>query len=121
MNNKLICIQNVRFIFSFFRKRERYPRENIPLKSIINKNKTTHQSVRDLESSLSYRLLRIAGMIETLQSVHDEWITIEKKYKIIMETENFDFNDALEILKDKGFTDDEYILQIEYERKWGML
>lgn len=119
--NQLTCIQNVRFIFDFFEKREWLPGEENPFKSITNQNKVSHQSVRDLSIFLATRLSKIAAMMEILQALHSEWLVTGKKDKVIMETETLDFNDALEALKSKGFTDDEYILKIEYERKWGML
>jgi len=120
-NNKFTCSQNVRFIFSFFEKSNWLLQKKGTSNNIITENKITHQSVRNLENFLSHRLLRIADMVEILQGIHGEWITTEKNSKIIMETDTFDFNDALAILKDNGFTDDEYVMKIEYERKWGML
>lgn len=119
--NQLTCIQNIRFIFNFFEKREWLPGEEPPLNNILYNSKITSQSIRTLSAFLSNRLSRIAMMIEILQAAHEDWRIIGKKDKIIMETENFDFNDALTILANQGFNDDEYVLKIEYERKWGML
>lgn len=120
-NDQFTCIQNVCFIFSYFEKENWLLQKKGTSNKNITKNKITHESIRNLESLLSHRLLRIAGMVEVLQGTHDVWITTEKSYKIIMETAIVDFNEALAILRKNGFTDDEYILEIEYERKWGIL
>lgn len=119
--NQVTCIQNVRFIFNLFENHELLS-EEFSLRDINDKNKAiTHESIRNLSNFLSNRLSRIADMIEILQSSHNEWIITRRKYKIIVETNTFDFNYALTALKNKGFTDDEYVLKVEYERKWGTL
>lgn len=115
------CNQNVRFIFEFFEKREWASNEVQPLREITDSKNITARSVKNLADFLNERLLRIASMMEILQTAHKEWLITGKKDKIIMETNNFDFNDAISALSSKGFKDDEYILKLEYERKWGML
>ncbi|MEY7999005.1 hypothetical protein AB8U03_02120 [Clostridium sp. Mt-5] len=115
--NQITCIQNVRFIFNFF---ELSKGKSI-LKNIDDNTNMTAESLRNLGHSLQQRFSRIASMVEILQSSHDNWEIARKKDRIIMETESFDFNDAIKILSAKGFKDDEYILKVEYERKWGML
>lgn len=119
--DNITCIENVRFIFEFFEKREYLHGEEPPLKNILNVSEVNSQSVRDLGAFLGNRLQRIASMIEILKSAHSSWQMAGKKDRIIMETQSFDFNDAIEALAAKGFKDDEYILKIEYQRKWGML
>lgn len=119
--NNITCIQSARFIFEFFEKREWKFGEESPLKNIINTSDITAQSVRELGDFLSNRLERIAEMMEILKEAHNDWTTVGKKNKIIMETESFDFNEAIEVLKEKKFRDEEYILEVEYKRKWGML
>ena len=119
--NNITCIQNVRFIFEFFEKREWNSGEESPLKNIINTSEVTSQSVRKLGDFLSNRIERIAEMMEILKDAQNEWKIAGKKDKIIMETENFDFNESIEVLAEKNFRDDEYILEVEYKRKWGML
>ena len=119
---QLTCIQNIRFIFNFFEKRDWLTGEENPFKNITDKNKViTPETIKNLSNFLLNRLSRIADMIEILQSAHNDWIITGKKDKIIMETNTFDFNDALDTLKNKGFNDDEYVLKVEYERKWGTL
>ena len=60
-------------------------------------------------------------MMEVLFAIHNDWAVNAKKDFIQMETQSLDFNDALNVLKEHGFTDDEFILKVEYERKWGVL
>lgn len=119
--DNITCIERVCFIFEFFEKREYLQGEQPPLKNILNVSEINSQSVRDLGVFLANRLDRIASMIEILKSAHSNWRITGKKDRIVMETETFDFNDAIEALAAKDFKDDEYILKIEYQRKWGML
>lgn len=120
-NDGNVCIQNVRFIFCFFEKREWHSNEEPPLNSILDSDRITPESIINLGHFLDNRMKRIADMIKILQKAHSDWKLTGKKDRIIMETRTFDFDNALEILKSKGFKDDEYIVKIEYERKWGML
>jgi len=60
-------------------------------------------------------------MMELLTEVHNDWAITGKKDYILMETESYDFNSALQILKDHAFDDSEFILKVEYTRKWGVL
>ncbi|MCL6560200.1 MAG: hypothetical protein K6U74_15685 [Firmicutes bacterium] len=115
------CVQRVRFFFYFYEKREWQPGEEPPLNKITGAKKINPEAVRELKAFLTSRLDRIARMMEILFAAHDNWATTGKKDLIIMETETFDFNDAIKALKEQGFTDDEYILKVEYDRKWGML
>lgn len=119
--NNVTCVQIVRFFFDFFEKREWSPGEKQPLDNIVKAEKVTPEAVRELNSFLTERLDRIATMMELLLNAHDNWAITGKKDKIIMETNSFDFNEALKLLKENGFNDDEFILKVEYQRKWGML
>ncbi|AEF94279.1 hypothetical protein Desca_1423 [Desulfotomaculum nigrificans CO-1-SRB] len=119
--DNITCIQRARFFFYFYEKKEWLPGEEPPLDNIIKVKNVEPQAVRKLGQFLSNRLERIATMMEILTSAHDDWAITGKKDMILMETETFDFNDALKILKDHGFNDDEFILKVEYNRKWGIL
>ncbi|MBF7084286.1 hypothetical protein IT084_15135 [Desulfallas sp. Bu1-1] len=119
--DNITCIQHAKFIFDFFEKREWAPGEESPLKKITGVRKVEPGAVRNLGAFLSVRLDRIARMMEILLSAHDNWAVTGKKDRVIMETNSFDFNDAIRLLKEHGFHDDEFVLQVEYERKWGML
>jgi len=119
--NNETCVQRVRFFFYFFEKREWRPGEEPPLKKIIKVTNVKPEAIRELSRFLTTRLDRIATMMETLLRVHENWAITGKKDLIIMETETFDFNDAIQALRKQGFNDDEYILKVEYDRKWGIL
>ena len=119
--NNITCIQRIRFFFRFFEKREWKPGEVPPLQRIVKEKKINPQEVRNLKNFLNWRLERIAGMMEVLFAIHNDWAVNAKKDFIQMETQSLDFNDALNVLKEHGFTDDEFILKVEYERKWGVL
>lgn len=119
--DNVTCIQKVKFIFNFFEKREWLSGEQPPLKNVLNTDKITSDSIRNLGNFLYNRTSRIAGMMDILQFSHNDWRITGNKEEIIMETETFDFNDAISVLSSNGFNDDEYVLRVEYERKWGML
>lgn len=74
-----------------------------------------------MNTFLTTRLDRIAAMMELLIEAHDDWAITGKKDHILMETETFDFNKAINVLKENGFDDSEFILKVEYTRLWGVL
>ncbi|MCC9294183.1 hypothetical protein LN736_04775 [Clostridium sp. WLY-B-L2] len=111
--DQITCIQNVRIIFKFF--------QPFPEASKLEDIETVVESLRNLGHLLEQRFSRIASMVEILKSAHNDWKITSKKDRIIMETETFDFNYAVKMLTENGFKDEEYILKVEYERKWGML
>jgi citrate synthase len=113
--NQWTCKQKICFIFEIF------PRHAMPFNKLRHIRQMNSRSVRELNAFLSARLERIACMMDLLQKAHDHWIVYGKKDKIIMETDTYDFNEALNILSSHGFNKDDYILRVEYERKWGML
>lgn len=118
--NNLACIQKVKFIFDFFEKREWQPGEEPPLNSVI-KSTVNPGDIKKLGEFLSWRMDRISQMMDILLSAHDKWAVTGKRDKVLMETDSWDFNDAVKLLKEHGFNDDEFILKVEYERKWGVL
>ncbi|MBZ4688294.1 MAG: hypothetical protein JG764_1927 [Clostridiales bacterium] len=111
--NNETCVQKIRFIFDFYKSQ--------PLNLITKSKNVKPEAVRNLSKYLANRLDRIALMMETLMKVHDNWAIKGKKNMIIMETDTFDFNAALNTLKEKGFKGDEFVLKVEYTRKWGLL
>ncbi|MEB3100998.1 hypothetical protein [Ferviditalea candida] len=114
-----VCVQKVKIGFDFLPEQRRRG-ETLPLHGISMQH-VTSQSVRFFKDYLTERLERIAGMMELLASVHPGWTISGNKIKVVMETDSYDFNDALKLLRDHGYEDDEFSLQVEYERKWGML
>ena len=115
------CIQRSRFFFYFFEKKDWLPGERPPLKDIVKAKNLRPEAIRNLNKFLNTRLDRIARMMEVLLEAHDDWAITGKKDHVIMETETYDFNKALQVLKENGFNDDEFILKVEYTRKWGIL
>lgn len=115
------CVQRTRFFFYFFEKKDWLPGEKPPLEDIVKVKGVKPEAVRSLNRFLTTRLERIARMMEVLQEAHDDWAITGWKDHILMETESFEFQYALEALKKQGFHDDEFILKVEYTRKWGVL
>lgn len=115
------CIQRARFFFYFFEKKDWAPGEKPPFEDILKVKKVKPEAVRYLNKFLTSRLDRIAAMMELLTKAHDDWAITGKKDYILMETETYDFNNALKLLKEQGFDDSEFILKVEYTRKWGVL
>lgn len=115
------CIQRVRFLFHFYEKREWQEGETPPLNGILRGKNLEPQAVRALRDFLNIRLDRIARMMDLLLDAHNNWAITGKADKVIMETQTFDFNEALKVLKKNDFQDDEFILEVEYDRKWGLL
>jgi hypothetical protein len=115
------CVQRARFFFYFFEKKDWLPGERPPLQDIVKVKNVKPEAIRYLNRFLTNRLERIAQMMEILMEIHEDWAITGWKDHILVETESFDFNDALEALKEQGFNDDEFILKVEYTRKWGVL
>jgi len=115
------CVQRARFFFYFFELKDWAPGEKPPYDEIVKVKKVSPKAVRNLNKFLTSRLERIATMMELLTEAHDDWAITGKKDYILMETETYDFNDAIKILEEQGFDDSEFILKVEYIRKWGVL
>lgn len=115
------CVQRVRFFFYFFEKKSGKFHEKSPLDDIVKAKVIKPEAVRSLNRYLSRRLERIAAMLEILTEIHDDWAVTGYKDYILAETESFDFNNAVKALNDQEFTDEEFVLKVEYTRKWGVL
>lgn len=111
------CVQRARFFFYFFERTGEQP----PFDAILKVKKVEPEAVRNLKNFLNERLDRVASMMELLMKAHDDWAISGNKDHILMETETYDFNDAIKILKDHGFEDNDFILKVEYTRLWGVL
>lgn len=114
------CVQRVRFFFNYF-KNESLKEEKIPIERIIKLKPVTPNDVRELKDILSLRLERIACMMDILNQAHEDWAVTGRKDYISMETETLDYNKAVEMLEQNGYTQDEFVLKVEYTRKWGVL
>lgn len=116
LKGQLVCNHKTCFIFHFlsndlrsFRRQDRFVKSSAA------------EIVDDWNTALSLRLGDISNMIRLLTAAHDSWRVLWKKDHIVMETDDYDFNDAVQVLYKHGYTDKNYILEVEYERKWGML
>lgn len=119
--NNETCVQRARFFFYFFEKTDWKPGEKPPLADIVKVKKVEPEAVRNLNKFLTLRLDRIATMMDLLMKAHDDWAITGRRDFILMETETYDFNDAINSLKKQGFDKSEFILKVEYTRKWGVL
>lgn len=119
--DNVTCVQRTRLFFYFFEKNNGSTGERPPLDDIVKVKKVSAKAVRNFSKFLSSRLERIATMMELLSEAHDDWAITGKKDYILMETETYEFNDAIKILKEQGFDDSEFNLNVEYTRKWGVL
>jgi hypothetical protein len=91
----------------------------------VMKGEISPDDVRQYRDYLSSRLGRIASMMDILLEAHDDWavtgrVTGRKGF-VQMETQSFDFKDIIRLLNEHGFSEDEYIIKLDYTRKWGVL
>lgn len=114
------CRQSIRFSFLFFDTCE-WGQTSTPWQRVCKDKAKTSEALREGKDFLSTRLERIAAMMEVLMRTHQEWIVTSRKDRVIMETDTLDFNQALQALREDGFRDKEFILTVEYTRKWGLL
>ncbi|MCO5385107.1 hypothetical protein [Desulfosporosinus sp.] len=119
--NNETCVQRARFIFNYYEKKEWLAGEKPPLVHIIKVKDVQPENLRYFGEFMHTRLNRIAEMMDILLKVHDDWAITGWKDHILMETESFDFNDSLKALNEHGYYDDEFVLKVEYKRKWGVL
>jgi len=104
--NNETCVQRVLFLF-YFEKKVWLHGEKPPLRDIIKVKNVQPEAVRYFAKFMHTRLNRISEMMEILLQVHDNWAVTGWKDHILMETESFH--------------EDEFVLKVEYTRKWGVL
>lgn len=114
------CIQKVRFSFALFGKGGCKEGDS-PWRRLAKNRGITSDLLRESKEFLADRLERIAVMMELLLDEHEDWALASNRNQVVMETDTLDFNQALQVLKQHGFQDDEFILTVEYSRKWGVL
>lgn len=115
------CVQNAQFFLTFKEAGEWRRKSISPAKAFTRLDKARPEDVRALKAYTADRMERVAQMMEVLLALHDDWaITAHADY-VKMETVTLDFKEAIAALAAKGFTEDDYLLQAEYTRKWGML
>lgn len=114
------CVQKVRFSFPLFANSGWKNRDSSWQRLVRNRG-VTPELIRESKDFLSNRLERIAAMMELLLDAHEEWGLASCRNQVVMETDTLDFNQALQVLRRHGFRDDEFVLTVEYSRKWGVL
>lgn len=114
------CVQKVRFSFALFSKGGCKDSDS-PWRRLAKNRGVTPDLLRESKDFLAYRLERIAIMMDLLLHEHEEWALASNQNQVVMETDTLDFNKALQVLKEHGFHDHEFILTVEYSRKWGVL
>ena len=77
--------------------------------------------VRELKRLLGLSLERTARMMDILLAAHDDWAVTEQKDSFRMETVSLDFHEVERLLAENNFSQEEYTLEVEYTRKWGVL
>jgi rRNA processing protein Krr1/Pno1 len=115
------CIQRTRFFFYFYEQGEWKRKEKTPLEKFTQLKHAGPDDIRILKDALALRLERIAQMVQILTEAHKDWAITAKKDYILLETVTFDFTEAVKILKEHGFANDDFVLRVEYSRAWGMI
>jgi hypothetical protein len=87
----------------------------------VMKGSIRPEDIRRYKDYLSSRLERIASMMDILLEAHDDWAITGRKGFVQMETQSFDFKDIIRVLNEHGFSEDEYVIKLDYTRKWGVL
>lgn len=109
------CIQRVKIVFPLCSDKKG---KRLRINNSINKI----EKISDRTITNSFTLLNRNNQINILlQNIHDDWFVYRTNKKLVMETTAFDFCEVIKMLSDNGFSDTDYILEVEYERKWGML
>ena len=114
------CVQRILFLFYFSGSSCLKKSATVFSKNFLAP-KTDPGKVREWKEYLEIRLERIARMMEILLAAHADWAITEKKDHFQMETVSFDLETAKKVLNDQGFGKEDYILNVEYTRKWGVL
>ncbi|MDQ7092234.1 hypothetical protein REC12_01340 [Desulfosporosinus sp. PR] len=96
-------------------------KENKPLTEVTLGKNIKPENVREWKNYLANRLERIAQIMEVLLQVHEDWAVTGRKGFVQLETQSLDFNKVIEVLSEQGFQKDEYIIKLDYTRKWGVL
>ena len=106
------CVQRAKFVFDFFNTGDSPTCHELSLAALGKAKQVTPDMVRDFGDFLHIRLERIAVMMELLLAAHSDWAITGRKTGIVMETESWDFQQGLEVLRANGFTDREFTLQV---------
>lgn len=115
------CDQNAQIYLTFHEGGEWRHKRKSPWEIFRSQKTTSPQEVRTLAAYTNNRMQRVAGMMEVLMNLHDDWAISTHRDYVKMETVTLEYDVIIRALLDAGYTEDDYILQTEYTRKWGML
>ena len=115
------CVQNAQLYLTFHEAGEWRRGARSPWVRFCRQKSVTPEEVRALAAYTHARMQRVAGMMAVLLALHDDWAISPHRDYVKMETTTLEYNIIVDALLAAGYTADDFILQTEYTRKWGML
>lgn len=115
------CVQNAQLYLTFHEAGEWRRGARSPWARFRRQKSVTPEDVRALAAYTHARMQRVAGMVAVLLALHDDWAISPHRDYVKMETTTLEYNIIVNALLAAGYTADDFILQTEYTRKWGML
>lgn len=115
------CVQNAQLYLTFHEAGEWRRGARSPWACFRRQKSVTPEDVRALAAYTHARMQRVAGMMAVLLALHDDWAISPHRDYVKMETTTLEYNIIVDALLAAGYTADDFILQTEYTRKWGML
>lgn len=115
------CEQNAQLYLTFHEGGEWRHKKKSPWKIFRQRKTTSPQEVLALADYTYNRMQRVAGMMQVLLALHDDWAISTHRDYVKMETVTLEYTTIIKALLDAGYNGDDFILQAEYTRKWGML
>lgn len=115
------CVQNAQLYLTFHEAGEWRRGARSPWVRFRRQKSVTPEDVRALAAYTHARMQRVAGMMAVLLALHDDWAISSHRDYVKMETTTLEYNIIVDALLAAGYTADDFILQTEYTRKWGML
>lgn len=115
------CVQNAQLYLTFHEAGEWRRGTRSPWVRFRRQKSVMPEDVRALAAYTHARMQRVAGMMAVLLALHDDWAISPHRDYVKMETTTLEYNIIVDALLAAGYTADDFILQTEYTRKWGML
>lgn len=115
------CVQHAQLYLTFHEAGEWRRGARSPWVRFRRQKSVTPEDVRALAAYTHARMQRVAGMMAVLLALHDDWAISPHRDYVKMETTTLEYNIIVDALLAAGYTADDFILQTEYTRKWGML
>ena len=115
------CVQNAQLYLTFHEAGEWRRGTRSPWVRFRRQKSVTPEDVCALAAYTHARMQRVAGMMAVLLALHDDWAISPHRDYVKMETTTLEYNIIVDALLAAGYTADDFILQTEYTRKWGML